>query len=147
MKYASGDQGESGGPIRRLVFGAGHDNVECAAKDSPPDVVSVAMLAAFLAPVGFGLTMLMLLGMAGEPGSHARASGLGVGGTVLFALVTVLGLGLGFGIVGQRRWAWLACWIFALLGLLVFPLGTLVWGIVLGYWFRPETKRWFEVER
>lgn len=39
--------------------------------------------------------------------------------------------------------AWIVQIIFSALGLLGFPLGTIIHGYILSQWFKPETKAWF----
>jgi hypothetical protein len=39
--------------------------------------------------------------------------------------------------------AWVVQIIWSALGLLGFPLGTLIHGYILSQWFKPETKAWF----
>ena len=39
--------------------------------------------------------------------------------------------------------AWTVQIILSILGLLAFPLGTLIHGYILSQWFKPETKAWF----
>jgi len=39
--------------------------------------------------------------------------------------------------------AWNAQIVLCVLGVLVFPIGTLAYGYILSQWFSPETKEWF----
>ncbi|HEX8236489.1 MAG TPA: hypothetical protein VF600_11070 [Abditibacteriaceae bacterium] len=39
--------------------------------------------------------------------------------------------------------AWVTQIVISVLGLLAFPIGTLIHGYVLSQWFKPETKAWF----
>lgn len=39
--------------------------------------------------------------------------------------------------------AWTVQMVLSILGLLGFPLGTIIHGMILSRWFQPETKAWF----
>jgi RNA polymerase subunit RPABC4/transcription elongation factor Spt4 len=72
-------------------------------------------------------------------------AGLGVlFGTILF-IIGLLDLVVGWGLWTLQSWARMAAIVLAVIGLLAFPIGTIISIIILWYLFKPEVKAAFGV--
>jgi len=117
-----------------------------------PGVVRAARLLALIAAVLGGLLFAMVLLMA--IGGKAEVT---VSSPALLPLVPVIPwffvalMGI---LVGVSLWlfralaqgtpaAWSVGLVWSVIGLAGFPVGTIINGLILHYWVRPETKAWF----
>ncbi|HEX8551783.1 MAG TPA: hypothetical protein VF681_09535 [Abditibacteriaceae bacterium] len=88
-----------------------------------------------------GMIVVALVGIAGLTQNEPIAEKIG----------GLLFVGLLFGTFFWQRKAirrgaanaWVVQIILSALGLLAFPLGTLIHGYILSQWFKPEVKAWF----
>ena len=82
----------------------------------------------------------MLSGMMGMPGVAAIT---GICWAV-FGILALIEFLIAYGLLKGLRWARIAAIIFAIIGLLGIPIGTIISIIILWYLFKPEVKEWFE---
>lgn len=112
-----------------------------------PTGVTILAILAVLEGIVLVLGGLGLAAMGGGavpvPGtSGLPAAVLGAFGGVL-ALVGLLYLVVGWGFWNGAGWSWTAGLILAILGLLAFPIGTIISIIILYYLTRDRVKRYF----
>jgi len=60
---------------------------------------------------------------------------------VLIGLIVLI---ITWGLWNLKEWAWFIAVVFAVLGLLHFPIGTLINLFILWYLFKPEVKAAFK---
>ena len=65
--------------------------------------------------------------------------------TILVGVLALIYFWLAFDVRRQSRRAWQIQWIVSLPLLLVWPVGTFVYGPLLFFWFSTTTKAWFGV--
>jgi len=63
-------------------------------------------------------------------------------GAVLIA-IGILDIIIGWGLWSLRKWARTVAIVLAVIGLISFPIGTIISIITLWYLFKPEIKTWF----
>jgi hypothetical protein len=63
--------------------------------------------------------------------------------SVLYGGFFALSIWLNRGLRHGKRAAWTVQLVLSCLGLLGFPLGTMINGYILSHWSKPETKAWF----
>jgi len=66
-----------------------------------------------------------------------------LGLALLYAVFLAISIWLNRALKKGVQAAWTVQIIVSVLGLLGFPLGTLIHGYILSQWFKPETKAWF----
>jgi len=62
---------------------------------------------------------------------------------VVFGLFFILQIWLNRALRAGKQAAWTVQMVMSILGLIGFPIGTLINGVILASWFKPETKEWF----
>ena len=100
---------------------------------------------AFFAPVVMGL-IATLVGQSGDPdaGTASAILGLsGIAGSILFAVLSLPHLIVGWGLWTFRSWARIAGIVLGALSLLSFPIGTLVGIYAMVILFRKDTEALF----
>ena len=117
-----------------------------------PGVVRAARLLALIATVLGGLLLAMVLLMAISGKAEVTVSSpalLPLVPVIPWFFVALMGI-----LVGVSLWlfralaqgtpaAWSVGLVFSIIGLAGFPIGTIINGLILYYWVRPETKAWF----
>ena len=94
------------------------------------------------------LAILYILSGIFALGGGAIMFGLGggvlaaVGGFVI--IVGIIDFVIAFGLWNLQPWARIVAIIFAIIGLLSFPIGTIISVIILWYLFKPEIKEAFQ---
>ncbi len=88
------------------------------------------------------LMMTALLASMGMPGNVALAAGAVC--WAVFGILALIYFLIAYGLLKGLRWARIAAIIFAIIGLLGIPIGTIISIIILWYLFKPEVKAWFE---
>jgi hypothetical protein len=66
-----------------------------------------------------------------------------IGGLVIISLILAVFIWLNRALRLGTSAAWTVQLVASVVGLLAFPLGTLIHGYILSQWFKPETKAWF----
>src|ERR1043165_8488816 len=66
-----------------------------------------------------------------------------LGGVIFYAVLLALYVWLNRALKNGVPAAWTAQMILSILGLIAFPLGTLIHGYILSQWFKPENRAWF----
>ncbi len=89
------------------------------------------MLTAMLAP---------LMGTSGSSGAGALMTIC----WVVFGLIALIYFLIAYGLLKGQGWARIVAIIFAIIGLLDIPIGTIISIIILWYLFKPEVKAWFQ---
>ncbi|KAA0005513.1 MAG: hypothetical protein FE045_05030 [Thermoplasmata archaeon] len=90
--------------------------------------------------------------MLASGGGMMGFAGMGLAGSLLAgigAIVLIIGLidfAVAYGLWNLRPWARTVAIIFAIIGLLGFPIGTIISIIILWYLFKPEIKEAFGVQ-
>jgi len=64
-------------------------------------------------------------------------------GAICSGVLGIIAFALGWGLWTLQPWAWTGAIIFAIIGLINFPIGTIISIIILIYLFRPEIKAAF----
>jgi hypothetical protein len=62
---------------------------------------------------------------------------------VIFGIIALLHFLVGFGLLKGQGWARIVAIILAILGLINFPIGTIISIIILIYLFKPDVKAYF----
>jgi hypothetical protein len=95
----------------------------------------VALLYGF-----FGL-IFMLIGLLPDEGSGEKVA-IVIGGLILVGLTVWLCKGF----KNHSKTVWRVQIVLSCIGILGFPLGTIIHGFILSQWFSPETKAWFGIK-
>lgn len=114
-------------------------------KSAPQIVKSVALLAF----VGMVFTpLLILMGIFGLTSSPRVQASLPYNITLLtfYFLLFAASAWLRFALKKAVPAAWTVQLVLSCLGVLGFPIGTLIHGYILSQWFKPETKAWFGLQ-
>ena len=101
---------------------------------------------ALLAFVGMVFTpLLILMGIFGLASSPRVQASLPYNITLLtfYFLLFAASAWLRFALKKAVPAAWTVQLVLSCLGVLGFPIGTLIHGYILSQWFKPETKAWF----
>ena len=112
--------------------------------EKPGGIVVLAVLYIIEGLFGIAYGAMMIGG-----GGMLGFAGLGIAGSLLIgmgAIVLIIGLidfAVAYGLWNLRSWARTAAIIFAIIGLLGFPIGTIISIIILWYLFKPEIKEAF----
>jgi hypothetical protein len=109
-----------------------------------PSGVRSARALAWLATIitGFMLIFAVCMLVSGE------LLKMGIAGVLVFGLYSVFFPFYVWLLVGLKRGTPAAYWVqlvIAVIGLVGFPIGTLIYAYILYLWFKPETKAWFGV--
>ena len=110
-------------------------------EDKPAGVVILAVL--------YGLEALVTLGLGALFVAGGGFIGLGLGGGIFAGLgigiliVGLIQLLIAWGLWTLQSWARTIAIIFAIIGLIGFPIGTIISIIILWYLFKPEIKEAF----
>jgi hypothetical protein len=109
-----------------------------------PQIVRSARLLTFLAIGVLSLLLLVvwLLGDVREPNAGQGVAEK-IGMSLFYGMLLVVNIWLNGALKKGTRAAWTVQIILSALGLLGFPLGTLIHGYLLSQWFKPEVKAWF----
>ena len=65
---------------------------------------------------------------------------------VIFGVFWLIAIYMLFALKAGTRAAWTVQLVLSILGLLSFPIGTIIHGYILFHWIKPETKAWFGVQ-
>ncbi|KAA0009146.1 MAG: hypothetical protein FE036_01105 [Thermoplasmata archaeon] len=112
--------------------------------EKPGGIVVLAVLYIIEGLFGIAYGAMMIGG-----GGMLGFTGLGIAGSLLIgmgAIVLIIGLidfAVAYGLWNLQSWARTAAIIFAIIGLLGFPIGTIISIIILWYLFKPEIKEAF----
>jgi hypothetical protein len=106
-------------------------------RNAPPIVKGWAYPLTWLAIVVFPILIAVVL----VNGDLEAAGRLFLGG--LYSCLFVLSIWLNRALKRGLSAAWVVQLVMSVLGLLGFPIGTLIHGYILSQWFKPETKAWF----
>ena len=104
-----------------------------------PAGVSVLAILYFVDAVVFlliGAFFAAIFGSIGLAGLAAICGGL-------FIVIGIVDVLIGWGLWAMQGWARTVAMVFAIIGLLGFPIGTIISIIILWYLFRPEIKAAF----
>ena len=111
-------------------------------EDKPTGIIVLAVLYAIEGLFGlaagaamFGGSSMFNFGMAG-----AVLSAVGA----VLVIIGLIDLLIAYGLWELKSWARTAAIIFAIIGLLGFPIGTIISIIILWYLFKPEIKEAFK---
>lgn len=108
-----------------------------------PSGVRDARTLAWLGAVFSGIIVIIMLVLFVKQGAQ------GILGSSAFLLIYVvffpLYVWLLLGLKRGTKGAYYVQMIVSIIGLIGFPVGTLINGYILYKWFRPETKAWFGV--
>ena len=63
---------------------------------------------------------------------------------VVFGIIALIYFLIAYGLLKGQNWARIVAIIFAIIGLLNIPIGTIISIIILWYLFKPEVKAWFQ---
>ena len=117
-----------------------------------PDGVTVIAIYEFLSAIPGVLGICAFVAIA-IPATYAGTEaqvGLPIGllatgcGLLLVALAALLSVIAGWGLLGMKGWArWLAIAL-AALGLLAFPIGTVIGALIIWYLLKDEVRQAFE---
>lgn len=108
-----------------------------------PSGVRDARILALLGAIFSCIIIIVLIGLFMTKGSQGD-----IGSSVIlwiYALFFPLYAWLLFGLKRGLKGAYYTQMIVSIVGLIGFPIGTLINGYILYKWFRPETKAWFGV--
>ncbi|HEC76636.1 MAG TPA: hypothetical protein ENI33_05215 [Thermoplasmatales archaeon] len=111
------------------------------AEGKPAGIVVLAIL--------YGLEAIVLLGTGALFFAGGGMLGFGLGGAVLagagiiIVLIGLIDLLIAYGLWTLKSWARTMAIIFAIIGLIGFPIGTIISIIILWYLFKPEIKEAF----
>jgi hypothetical protein len=134
------------------LFFSYHNNLEVMIMTERPTAISVL---AVLYYIGAGLSLLgaiVMLAMGATIGSMLMAEmnmpASGAAGMTAFLAVFLLGFAVleaavGWGLWNLKPWARITAIVLGILGLLNFPIGTVIQGIFLYFLFRADTKAAF----
>jgi hypothetical protein len=112
---------------------------------------------AWLSIIGGALTLLAgcstlaLFALGGASSVDDPTGGLMAGTTLgicafaICAILAVISFLEGWGLLGLKSWARTLLLVLAIIGLLGFPIGTIINAIILWYIFQPEVKTAFGV--
>lgn len=138
----TGGTGGVGGGDVPVAPGEPAPGMQRGARPTGVTILAVLEFIGGLALLGVG-GMFMAAGPvlipADVPGAGAIFAALG-GFIVLIGLLYFL---VGWGLWTGRAWAWTAALVLAIIGLLGFPIGTIISVIILYYLTRPGVKRYF----
>lgn len=112
-------------------------------KQRPAGVTVLAILSfiqGIVAIVGGFLVAAVLASVGGGGPETAAFFAICSGVIILIGLIDFI---LGYGLWILAPWAWTVSVIFAILGLINFPIGTIISIIILIYLFKPEIKAVF----
>lgn len=108
-----------------------------------PGIITVLAVLNFIAAL-FGLAILVLA-LASDGKSESPMVDVMAGG--FFAVLTAISVATGVGLWNLKPWGRVAQIALSCLGLLAFPVGTLVSGLILWYLFTPPAKVLFSGKR
>ncbi len=108
-----------------------------------PSGVRDARALAWLGVIGSGLMLIIVIALLASSGLHAGIAGSFI--LLVYALFFPFYIWLLIGLKRGTKAAYYVQMIVAFIGLIGFPIGTLINGYILYKWFRPETKAWFGV--
>ncbi len=93
------------------------------------------------------LISVCLVSMFSVPGVEEEAGGdifaAGAICWIVFGILALIYFLIGFGLLKGQNWARIVAIIFAIIGLLNVPIGTIISIIILWYLFKPEIKAYF----
>jgi hypothetical protein len=109
-----------------------------------PSGVRSARALAWLGALFSGILLIVAVVMLISGALH----GIGIAGIAMFAIYSLFFPLYVWLLIGLKRGTAAAYWVqlvIAVIGLIGFPIGTLINGYILYLWFKPETKAWFGV--
>jgi hypothetical protein len=118
---------EAGEPVARTEW-----------KDAPKVVRGWAYPLTWLSIALLPLVILAVM-LNSDSGNLAER----IGQAVLYFLLWAVAIWQNGALKRAAPSAWITQIILSVLGLLGFPLGTIINGYILSQWFQPETKAWF----
>ncbi len=100
---------------------------------------ALAWLGAFFSGIVCIITLVLLFsgGLKGNPISMVQL--------VVYSIFFPFYVWLLFGLKNGTKSAYYGQMVISLIGLIGFPIGTIISAYILYHWFRPETKAWFGV--
>lgn len=101
-----------------------------------PGIITLIAVLDFIATGMYGIASFLIVAMAA--GSDDAAVGI-LFGVLLAVIATALALA-GYGLIGLRNWGRLLQIGLSIVGLIAFPLGTIVSGLILYYLLRPGIR-------
>src|SRR5437867_11488884 len=84
--------------------------------------------------------LLAVLGIVIVPTSERLSAAEKLFGVLFYVALLALNIWLNRAMKKGTPAAWMAQFILSVLGLLAFPLGTLINGYILSQWFKPESR-------
>jgi hypothetical protein len=117
---------------------AGEPAVRGEWKDAPKVVKAWAYPLTWLSIVLLPLVILAVM-LNSDAGNLAER----IGQAVLYFLLWAVAIWQNGALKRAAPSAWITQIILSVIGLLGFPLGTIINGYILSQWFQPETKAWF----
>jgi len=112
--------------------------------EKPGGIVVLAVLYVIEGLFGLGSGALMISGgsMFGM-GGYGFAASLMAGLGAIMIIIGLIDFAVAYGLWNLMPWARTVAIIFAIIGLLGFPIGTIISIIILWYLFKPEIKEAF----
>ena len=108
--------------------------------ERPGGITVLALLYAIEGLFGLGMGGMFLAGgsmIPGLGGSFMAAFG------IVMVIIALIDFVIAYGLWTMQSWARTVAIIFAIIGLLGFPIGTIISIIILWYLFKPEIKEAF----
>ncbi len=104
-------------------------------------IISNAM---FLLLAGFLWILLVGVGVAtGEPDARAILSIVGTALAIFFSVLSVPGIAAGIGLLRRKTWGRVLAIVMSILGLLNFPIGTIIGAYALWVLFQNAAQTYF----
>ena len=105
-------------------------------------VLAALYVLAGLIMLAMPLMVTAMLAMMGLPSNGALVAGATC--WVVFGIIALIFFAIAYGLLKGQHWARIVAIIFAIIGLLNIPIGTIISIIVLWYLFKPDVKAWFQ---
>ncbi|MCD6171160.1 MAG: hypothetical protein J7J36_01905 [Thermoplasmata archaeon] len=109
--------------------------------EKPTGIVVLSVLYIIEGLIGIAMGAVMWGGSSALGFGLAKSLGAAIGAVVI--IIGLIDFLIGYGLWTLKPWARMAAIIFAIIGLINFPIGTIISIIVLWYLFKPEIKEAF----
>ena len=97
-----------------------------------------------IVPIMFSICLASMLSLPGaEEADTGGVLGAGIVCWAIFGILALFYFVIGFGLLKGQGWARIVAIIFAIIGLLNVPIGTIISIIILLYLFKPDVKAYF----
>jgi hypothetical protein len=119
------------------------------ARERPFGVTLLAILymlegvLVLLFPILFNLILSGFLGEMGGFLDFSDLAAVSITCWIVFAIIAMLYFLIAFGLLAGKGWARIIAIIFAIIGLLNIPIGTIISIIILIYLFKADVKAYF----